>query len=33
MRSLGDGAMFGFLGVASLVTGVFIILQPPARPR
>ena len=31
MRSLGDGALFVFLGVASLITGVFIILQPPGR--
>ncbi|MDC3015290.1 MFS transporter [Luminiphilus sp.] len=31
MRSLGDGALFAFVGVASLVTGVFIILQPPGR--
>ena len=31
MRSLGDSALFGFLGVASLITGVFIILQPPGR--
>jgi len=31
MRSLGDAALFAFVGVASLVTGVFIILQPPGR--
>ncbi len=31
MRSLGDGALFAFVGVASLVTGVFIVLQPPGR--
>jgi MFS family permease len=31
MRSLGDGALFAFVGVASLVTGVFIIVQPPGR--
>jgi predicted MFS family arabinose efflux permease len=31
MRSLGNGALFAFVGVASLVTGVFIILQPPGR--
>ena len=31
MRSLGDGALFAFVGAASLVTGVFIILQPPGR--
>ena len=31
MRTLGDGALFAFVGVASLVTGVFIILQPPGR--
>ena len=31
MRSLGDGALFAFVGVASLVTGVFVILQPPGR--
>ena len=31
MRSLGDGALFAFVGVASLVNGVFIILQPPGR--
>jgi MFS family permease len=31
MRSLGDSALFAFVGVASLVTGVFIILQPPGR--
>ena len=28
---MGDGALFVFLGVASLITGVFIILQPPGR--
>lgn len=31
MRSLGDGALFAFLAVASFITGVFIILQPPGR--
>jgi hypothetical protein len=31
MRSMGDGALFAFIGIASLVTGVFIILQPPGR--
>ena len=31
MRSMGDGALFTFIGIASLVTGVFIILQPPGR--
>jgi len=31
MRSMGDGALFAFIGVASLVTGVFIALQPPGR--
>jgi len=31
MRSLGDGALFAFLGVASFITGVFIALQPPGR--
>ncbi|MED5315455.1 MAG: MFS transporter, partial [Pseudomonadota bacterium] len=29
MRTMGDGALFGFAGVASLITGVFIIQQPP----
>ena len=28
---MGDGALFTFIGIASLVTGVFIILQPPGR--
>ena len=31
MRSMGDGALFALVGAASLVTGVFIILQPPGR--
>jgi len=31
MRSLGDGALFAFLGLASFITGVFIVLQPPGR--
>ena len=31
MRSMGDGALFTFIGVASLVTGVFIMFQPPGR--
>ena len=31
MRSMGDAALFAFIGVASLVTGVFIALQPPGR--
>ena len=31
MRTMGDGALFGFAGVASLITGAFIILQPPGR--
>jgi MFS family permease len=31
MRSMGDGALFALVGTASLVTGVFIILQPPGR--
>ena len=31
MRGMGDGALFALVGAASLVTGVFIILQPPGR--
>ena len=31
MRSMGDGALFALVGIASLVTGIFIILQPPGR--
>lgn len=31
MRSIGDGALFAFLGIASFITGVFIVLQPPGR--
>lgn len=31
MRSMGDGALFALVGIASFVTGVFIILQPPGR--
>jgi MFS family permease len=31
MRSMGDGALFALVGTASLITGVFIILQPPGR--
>ena len=31
MRSMGDGALFTLIGIASLVTGLFIILQPPGR--
>ena len=31
MRIMGDGALFSFAGVASLITGAFIILQPPGR--
>lgn len=31
MRSMGDGALFALVGIASLITGVFIILQPPGR--
>ena len=31
MRSMGDGALFALVGIASLVTGLFIILQPPGR--
>ena len=31
MRSMGDGALFALVGAASLVTGVFIILQPQGR--
>jgi len=31
MRTVGDGALFALVGTASLVTGVFIVLQPPGR--
>jgi MFS family permease len=31
MRGMGDSALFVFLGVASVVTGIFIIFQPPGR--
>ena len=31
MRTMGDGALFALVGTASLVTGVFIVLQPPGR--
>ena len=31
MRGMGDGALFALVSAASLVTGVFIILQPPGR--
>ena len=31
MRGMGDGALFALVGAASLVTGVFIILQPQGR--
>ncbi|MEK9792967.1 MAG: MFS transporter, partial [Halieaceae bacterium] len=31
MRSMGDSALFALVGTASLITGVFIILQPPGR--
>ena len=31
MRSMGDGALFALVGIASLVTGIFIIFQPPGR--
>jgi len=31
MRSLGDGALFAFVGVASVITGIFIILQPRGK--
>ncbi len=31
MRSVGDGALFALVGIASVVTGIFIILQPPGR--
>ena len=31
MRTMGDGALFALVGIASLLTGIFIILQPPGR--